>query len=121
MSLYKEPNFPAVFVEGQANLREFDKNLLTALNEWGLVLKAILDRGILLADNVDAAASSYTSNAVANTEDAVPHTLGKIPTYFIVGDIDKGGVVYRSGTAFTKTTAYLKCTTTSTVLKIIFL
>jgi len=121
MTKYADPQFPAIFVENQVSLRPFDRDMVTVLGGWAQVLKAILDKGISLADNVDAAVVSYTSNATPNTEDTVAHTLGKIPTYFIVGDIDKGGVVYRSGTAFTKTNIYVKCSVASAAIKLILL
>lgn len=121
MSSYKEPNFPALLAENYESLRKFDRDLITALGEWGLSLKAVLDGGITVADNVDAYVASYTSNAVANTEDAVPHGLGKVPLYFIVAGADKAGVVYRGTTAFTKTNVYLKCSAASTALKIVLL
>lgn len=116
-----EPNFPAIFTENYNQLREFDRDLITALGNWAQVLMAILDKGISLPDNMDAAVVSYTSNVLANTEDTVPHSLGKIPTYFIVGDIDKGGVVYRGGTTFTSTNIYTKCTVASAAIKLILL
>lgn len=121
MTKYNSPQFPAIFTENFAGLRTFDRDLITILGEFDLSLKAILDKGVSLNDNVDAAVVSYTSNATPDTEDTVAHTLGKIPTYFIVGDIDKGGVVYRSGTTFTSTNIYLKCTVASAAIKLILL
>ena len=38
----------------------------------------------------------YTSNAVADTEDTVAHTLGRTPVGFVVLSINKPGVVYQS-------------------------
>lgn len=121
MTQYAEPNFPALFVQNAPGLRQFDRDMVTVLGGWSQNLKAILDKGIDLGDNIDAAVVSYTSNAVANTEDTIPHTLGKIPVYFIVGDIDKGGVVYRGGTSFTKASIYVKCTVASAAVKLILL
>jgi len=51
----------------------------------------------------------------ANTEFAVPHTLNFetrsiIPGNYFVTNINVGGVVYNSGTAFTSSNIYLKCT-----------
>jgi len=121
MTRYEDPNFPSVFVDNQKGLRQFDKDLITVLGGWSQTLKFILDRGISLDDNIDAVVASFTSNASPDTEDTVAHTLGKIPTYFIVGDIDKGGVVYRSGTAFTKTNVYLKTSVASAAVKVILI
>lgn len=116
-----EPVLPGIFTQRQAELRPFDRELVASIGNWALELKAILDRGISLEDNVDAAVASFTSNAVANTEDTIAHTLGRVPTYFIVGDIDKGGVVYKGTTAFTKTNVYLKTTVASAAVKVILL
>lgn len=120
MSRFVEPVFPA-FTQSPGDLRPFDKELVSALGQWALSLKGILDRGISLQDNIDAAVASFTSNATPDTEDAVAHTLGRIPTYFIVGDINKGGVVYRGGTSFTKTHVYLKTTVASAAVKVVLL
>jgi hypothetical protein len=84
-------------------------------------MKGILDRGISLTDNIDAVIASFTSNATPDTEDTVAHTLGRIPSYFIVADINKGGVVYRGATTFTKTNVYLKTTVASAAVKVILL
>lgn len=119
MSRFPEPSFPALFSQNQTEMRAFDRSLITVLGNWSLELKGLLDRGLSLADNVDAAVVSFNTNGVANTEDAIPHTLGRVPTYFVVADIDKGGVVYRSGTAFTKDTVYVKTTVATAAVKLI--
>lgn len=119
MSRFPDPVFPALFTQKQAELRQFDRDLVAALGNWALSLKGLLDRGLSVADNMDAAVVSYVTNAVPDTEDAVAHGLGRVPTYFAVVDRDKGGVVYRSGTAFTKTTVYLKTTVAGAAVKVI--
>lgn len=121
MSTYKDPNFPGIFTELAKELRPLDRALLTALSDQSLNLQAILDKGISLDDNIDADVAEFTSNVVADTEDVIPHSLGKIPVHFIVSDIDKGGVVYRSGTAFTKDNIYLKTSVASAAIKVILL
>ncbi len=121
MTLYKDPNFPSVYTVDPENLRAIDRELLSVLSNLSFNLKSILDGGISLADNVDAVVVSFTSNGSSDTEDTVGHTLGKIPLYFIVCDINKGGVVYRSGTAFTKTNVYLKTSVTSAAVKVLLL
>ena len=118
MTLYQEPNFPAIFTENQRDMRPFDRDLVNVLGNWGLVLKAILDGGISLEDNVDLDIVSFTSSATPDAENTVAHELGKIPTYFVVADINKGGSIYRSGTSFTKTNVYLKCTVASAAVKV---
>lgn len=117
--IYKDPVLPAIFTGNQLDLRGFDRDLISALNDWSLIIKAILDRGIAFGDNVDCRIVSYTSNAVADTEDTVAHTLGKAPIGFVVIDIDKAGVVYRGSTSFSTTNVYLKCSAGSAALKIL--
>lgn len=59
---------------------------------------------------------------VANTEYAIPHTLNKLPTGYIVVGTDKGGKIYQlynTGTVWTKTNIYLKCDT-NTVNSLLF-
>lgn len=67
-------------------------------------------------ENVRGAWVTYTSNAVANTEDTVPHGLAVVPIGFIVIRRDKAGVVYDGGTSWTNSNLYLKCSTASTVI-----
>jgi hypothetical protein len=117
---FSDPIFPAIFTPNQ-DLRPFDKSLITALGNWAMSLKGILDGGISLTDNWDAVVASYTSNATPDTEDEVAHGLGRVPTYFLVADINKGGIVYRGGTTFTKTKVYLKNTVASAAVKVILL
>ena len=60
------------------------------------------------AHNIDGVWLVYTSNAVADTEDAVTHALGRTPAGFYQGIPNKAGVAYLSVTNPTKTTIYLK-------------
>ena len=120
MSRYADLILPGIFND-PAQFRQFDRDLLTALGGWSLQLKGILDRGISFNDNVDSVVVSFTSNGVANTEDTIAHTLGKVPTYFLVASLDKGAVIYKGTTAFTATNIYVKSTVASTAVKLILL
>lgn len=57
---------------------------------------------------------TYTTNATANTADAVTHTLGRTPIGYVVVRNGNGGVVY-DGTVgnWSATQISLKCTTVS--------
>lgn len=57
----------------------------------------------------------------ADTQFSVTHTLGIVPTDYIVTYISKGGVVYDSGTTWTTTTIYLKCTAANAAVNIFIL
>jgi len=121
VSKFVNPNFPAIFTGREPALRQFDQDLINALGDLSFSLGSILDGGISLQDNMDAAVVSFTSNATPDTEDAIPHGLGKVPEHLIVSSLDKGAVVYQSGTAWTKTTIYVKTTKASTAVKLILL
>ena len=66
------------------------------------------------AGNFNALYVAMTDTGNANTEFTVAHTLGRIPVGYIVTYIDKGGVIYDSGTAWTASNFYLKCSTANT-------
>lgn len=117
MTEYRDPSFPAIFRKDARNIREFDRFLLQILDEWNQNIRAILEKGISLDDNVDMVDIEYTSNATPDTEDTVSHNLGKTPTGFLVYSIDKGGVVYNGTTSWDADNIYLKCTTASTEIK----
>lgn len=115
MTAYKDVNLPLIFLDKQ----NFTVNLLRQLEERERNLKAILERGISFSDNVDCRLLSFTSSATPDAENTVAHTLGKIPTGFIVYYLDKGAVVYDSGTAWTSSNIYLKVNTATVAVKII--
>ena len=117
MTKFQEPNYPAIFTESYNTLRQFDKNLVTVLGELSLNLKAILDHGISISDNVDWVSISFTSSSTPDAENTIAHALGKIPEGFILYDIDKGAVVYRGTTSWTKTQIYLKVNTANVAIK----
>lgn len=121
MSRYADPVFPAIFTAAQEYLRQFDRDLITALGNWSLNIKGILDKGISVDDNLDCDVIEFTSNAVAGTEDTIAHSLGKVPHHYIVTSVDKAAVIYRGTTAFTSTNVYLKSSVATTAVKIILL
>lgn len=99
----------------------FDKDLETELQSYTLELAAILNKGLKFVDNFNAQVLTMTTNAVANTEDAVAHTLKRVPAGYLVLQRDKAGIVYNSGTAWTATTLYLKCSAASTAITLLVL
>ena len=69
--------------------------------------------------NLYGQVKTYTTNAIANTEDTVSHTLGRVPIGFLILNRDKDkSVVYDSGTAWTAANLYLKCGAASTAVTI---
>lgn len=69
-------------------------------------------------DNIYGSWISYTTNAVANTEDTINHNLGKIPVGYLVMNRDKAAIVYKGGTAWTATQMFLKCSVATTAVVI---
>lgn len=92
-------------------------DILKLFRERDANLEAILNQGINFSDNFNGKILSYTTNATPDTEDAIPHGMKLVPISFIVIDINKGGVAYRSA-AFDKTNVYLKCTVASAAIKV---
>ena len=117
MTQLKKVNFPAIAIKFKDS-RELDRDLLKELGFQEAQLTAILDRGISFDDNVDVRIVTFTSNGVADTEDAVAHTLGKIPQGFFVINVDKAGIVYDGGTAWTTTAINLKTNVATAIVKI---
>lgn len=65
-------------------------------------------------ENVSGQFQIVTDTGTADTQFTVSHGIGAVPIGFLVLNINKGGVVYDSGTAWTSTNIYLKCTTANT-------
>ena len=110
-------NIVKTLVTVRRKKKEEDNSLGNDLNNITLALQGNIRFGDAVdgetGENISGVWATYTSNAVADTEDAVSHSLGAIPTGFLVTNIDKGGVVYDSGTSWTDTTIYLKCSVAS--------
>ena len=119
MTKYQEPQFPAIFVDNQLELRQFDRDLVNVLGGFALVLKAILDRGISFDDNMDIRRVSVASHATPGTEFSVAHTLGKTPVGYIVYGQTAAGSVYDGATANTATTLYLKSDASAMTFRLI--
>jgi predicted acetyltransferase len=108
MTRYADLNVPAIFTQQYGELRFYDRDLVRVLSQWAQGIKSILDRGISFDDNVDARRVSVTSDGIPGTEFSVAHSLGKVPTGYIVYGQDKAGSVYDGATPNTATTLYLK-------------
>ena len=69
--------------------------------------------------NIDAVWVSYVSNGTANTEDTVPHNLGRIPSGIWVGIPDKSAVIYQGTTAWTVDDIFLKASAVTVTVNIL--
>lgn len=95
---------------------QYEKDLEEALTRYSLDLERLLNHGLKFADNFNGQLKSFTSDAVANTEFAVAHTLGRTPTGRVILYQDKAGDLYQgpsTGTAWTSTNLYFKCNVAS--------
>ncbi len=95
-----------------------DQNLEKLLNDQDQILDTVLNKGLSFGDNFDGVFVTFTSSATPDAENTVTHTLGKIPTGFIVTNINKASVVYANGTAWTAANIYLKVNVASTAITI---
>lgn len=121
MSSFKSPNLPALYVANQyeSDWRKFARDLLTTLGEAFKNLTDILNRGISISDNLDCRLVTVTTDLTPGTEFSVAHTLGKVPTGYIVYGQNAAGSVYDGTTANTKTALYLKSDVSSKTFKVI--
>lgn len=119
MAQFKRIDPQALFAQAFTGLRKFDRDLLRILAELMTSLNTLFDRGLTFSENMETQQIDYTTNAVADTEDAVAHTLDKIPSGFIVVNKDKAGDFYQSGTTWTASNIYLKCNAASVTVSIL--
>lgn len=117
MSTFKSVNFPGIFLKFYRQIRQYDEDLIKALEENFLALEAMLNRGLNPEDNFDWRLVDFTSDPSIGVETAVPHTLGKIPTDFIVTSIDQEAIVWKGSTPWTSDTIYLKASQSSVAIR----
>ena len=123
MSVVKRQPFESIFNRWLKEVRDpathgAFQDTLNFLRQAEDNLVSILNQGIKIADNIDGAILEFTTNATPDTQDTTAHGLDRVPTYFILLDINKGGVLYRSA-AFDATNFYSKCTVASAAVKVL--
>lgn len=74
-------------------------------------------------ENIFGQWATVADTGLVNTEFIVPHTLnsqniGIVPGNYFITYTNKGGVVYDSGTTWTTSNIYLKCSAANATLKI---
>jgi hypothetical protein len=70
--------------------------------------------------NMNGQWANVTAPAAPNTEFAIPHTLGRIPSFYLY-NIDRAGILYQlpnTGTPWTNLNIYVKCSVASAVLRV---
>lgn len=128
MNISKVSNF-TTSNKDKDNIPSWARDVNTDLNSIFLCLSGRIRFGannnvINKGENVLGQFVTYTSNATPNTEDTVPHNLGSVPVGYIVISKDKSGDIYQkatTGTAWSKTNLYLKCTVASVNVTIFLL
>ncbi len=93
--------------------------LLRRLEEYDRNMRAMLDGGLNFPDNFEGKEITFTSSATPDAENTVVHALGRVPTRFYITSLDKAAIVYRSATAFTSSSIYLKANVASVAVKAI--
>jgi hypothetical protein len=63
--------------------------------------------------NINGVWVTGTSPSTANMAFTVTHVLGRVPVGFDVKRINAAGIIYDSGTAWTSTEIFLKCSVAS--------
>lgn len=119
MTTFQKVTLPSVYSQYQVSLKPFELALMRALLDQSLNLDSILNRGLRFEDNCDMRVLDFTSSGTPDAENTAAHTLGKIPTGFLVASIDKACSVYKGTTAYTASNIYLKVNAATVAVKII--
>lgn len=72
-------------------------------------------------ENISGEWQIVADTGAIDTEFSIIHTLGVAPVGFLVVKINKGGVIYDSGTAWTSTTIYLKASVANATVSLFLL
>jgi len=105
--IFRRITLPSQAIPGKP-LRQFDHDLMLALDGMVTNLMGLFDKGINIDDNLDVKEVAITTNGVADTEDGFAHTLKRVPKGYIVVKRDKAGTIYDGASAWTSTTIYLR-------------
>lgn len=124
MKLVKKSNF----VNGDAQGKKYPNDLDQDINNIVVALSGKLRFGDGTdgtgGENISGQFQQFTSDGTANTEFTVAHTVGSVPVGVIVLWQDKAGSLYQgptTGTAWTATNIYLKCSVASVTFKVFLL
>ncbi len=101
-------------------IRKYQTDLNEALLRFTRRIVDVLNGGIKITDNFDAQIVTVTLTA-ADTEQAVSHTLKRVPTGYIVLSNDKAAIIYDGTTSWTSSTIYIRSNVDNTTVKIIIL
>ena len=97
----------------------FERQLDESLSRYCSDIAGILNRGIRVDDNFQGGIFTVSDTGNADTEFEVAHTISRVPNGFIIIYINKAGIVYDSGTPWTSSKIYLKCSQANATLKLL--
>ena len=68
--------------------------------------------------NIAGAMVEIANTGAANTQFTVTHNLGRVPLFYDVKYLNVAGTIYDSGTVWTATSIYLKCSIANAKLRV---
>jgi len=102
----------------QLEMIKWCRDLGEGLLKYSTKLGDIINGGLRLSENLDVQIKTITI-AAANTEEAVAHTLKRIPAGYLVISINKAAIIYDGTTAWTSANLYIKTNTADTTVKVL--
>ncbi len=112
------------FIDKRLNIpdidsEEFRRELAEVLFKYSMKLSDIINGDIRITENLNVKILTISDSGNANSENTVAHTLKRAPIGFMVVNIDKAGIVYDSGTAWTASNLYVKCNVANAAIKLL--
>jgi hypothetical protein len=117
----RPPQFVGLEIGFQERTRTF--TMSQAVNgglDFGESTQTALSDGTAYSGNCNGQWVNVQTPSTPNTEFAIPHTLNRIPSYFTHVNTDVAAQVYQlpdTGTTWTATNIYVKCTAASANLR----
>ena len=95
-----------------------DQDLYYVIENLINEVSKIINGGLLFSDNFvcDIVTHEFTTT---DTEEEITHTLGSVPTMYLLANLSANSTIYNSGTAFTSSKIFLKSSALCTVTLIV--
>lgn len=97
----------------------FEQDLEQELLSFTFELSQVINKGLKFSDNFNAEVLDISDSGAADSENTVAHTLKRVPVGFMIFTINKAGIVYKSATAWTTTSIYVKCNVANCEIKLL--
>jgi hypothetical protein len=107
--------------EKKDDVKEIDKDLITIFNCLQGRVRFGAGNDGSGGENIQGEWQVIADTGAINTEFSVTHGLGSVPVGYLVVKTNKGGVIYDSGTTWTSTTIYLKCSAANATVTLFLL